>query len=353
MKKLVIADILSVNNNGKLEGHYLTVAQNYIDMFEDEYEIYVSGGPIYNDKFSKIISLPYDTIPQKSKILNKLRVLCNFFEVLRKSKNAIIVFQCSAVSTIMIGLLLKRPKNQVYIIQYDCQMISSKIKKRIFTKIKKRVRGIICPGEEIGDKLGLPYCIVPDYIFYGKVSSYSNIICDIDFGIYGILAQGKGILEVAKKIANMPYKLQIAGKVGSLPEDKRMITELQKIAETAQNISLKIGYLDNEEYLSQIRRTKYCVLNYDKSYALRSSGVIFDSLFNCRPVLVKNRTYAEFVKNENIGVVYDEWDEIDIDKIIRPDYYLKLQNNIVQYLEKQQRYKNILASFLQNTRRNI
>lgn len=348
MKRLIIADILSARTNGKLEGHYATVAQNYIDIFGGIYDVYVAGGPVYRGKFQKYIALPYDTNKNVSGIRNKFHVLKNYYEVMKHEKDSIIVFQCSAVATLMVGLFLKRPrKKNIYLIQYDLQMTSSKVKKLFLSLIRKNIKGVICPGQEIGEKLSIRYCVVPDYIYLNKIEYNADMSYEFDFGIYGILAKGKGVLEAAKVIAGTPYTIRIAGKVGTLPEDKNMIEELSRLAQISKNIKLEIGYLSDSEYLKKIQKTKYCILNYDESYAMRSSGVIFDSLFNCRPVLARKRKYVQFVEDKQIGVIYSSIEKVNLEAVLSEDFYSQLQVNILQYLKEQKGYKDSLISFFE------
>ena len=45
-QKVIDADIKSVNNNGKSEGHYFSVARNYLEMLHNNYDVKVAGGPV-------------------------------------------------------------------------------------------------------------------------------------------------------------------------------------------------------------------------------------------------------------------------------------------------------------------
>ena len=39
MKRLIISDIRSYNNKGKSVGHYIAVAQNYIDLYNNYFDV--------------------------------------------------------------------------------------------------------------------------------------------------------------------------------------------------------------------------------------------------------------------------------------------------------------------------
>lgn len=50
MKRLILADVKSLNIKGKSIGHYFTLAQNYIDLFGDYCQVKIAGGPIYKTR---------------------------------------------------------------------------------------------------------------------------------------------------------------------------------------------------------------------------------------------------------------------------------------------------------------
>ena len=110
MKNLYIVDIKSANNKGKSEGHYFSVAENYTSLFKEYADVFVAGGPVYKDRFANYYALPYDSIPS-GKYRNKIATFINACSVLKKIKNSVIVFQCSAVSTVCLALALIKPKS--------------------------------------------------------------------------------------------------------------------------------------------------------------------------------------------------------------------------------------------------
>lgn len=349
MKNLYIADIKSANINGKSEGHYFAVAENYTNLFSGKASTFVAGGPLYKDRFANYYALPYDTIPSKGKSRNKLATFLNACSVLRKIENSVIIFQCSAVSTVCLALTLIKPKSEVYLIQYDTYMLASKIKRIIFNQAKKRIKGIICPGHEIGEALQVRQCVVPDYIYCQNDEDATYSEKKYDFGMFGILANGKGVYEAAEALAKTTYRVKIAGKVANLPEDQEMISKLKKLCEKHDNIDLEIGYLSDEAYDTYIKKTKYIVLNYSDSYALRSSGVILDAIYRKTPVIVRQRKYAEFVRDHNIGIVYDDISNFDFAASLEKSQYQTYIENIGEYLQEQDMHRKRLVNFVMNT----
>lgn len=349
MERLIIADIRSFCKDGQSEGHYFTVASNYQEIFGQQYEVRVAGGPVYYSHYDKMLKLKYDCSEQNSAIVNKMNTIRNGLKVMREARDAAVVFQCSSVFTIYLCLALCMNKVRVYMIQYDTSSIDSKFKRLLFGLVKHKILGIICPGDEIGKAFGSPYCVVPDYIYSQKedqIEDVTTVSETYDFGMYGILAKGKGILEAAQFFAKTDYRVMIAGRQGGLPEDEKMIKELKKVCEKNSNIMLSLGYLSEEKYNEYIRNTKYCVLNYSYSYALRSSGVIFDIIFNGKPVLARERKYVEFVKKNGLGVVYGELEDLDMKALMDEHRYSEYLSGIKKYLLQQADDASKLISFI-------
>ena len=90
----------------------------------------------------------------------------------------------------------------------------------------------------------------------------------------------------------------------------------------------------------------YIVLNYSDSYALRSSGVILDAIYRKTPVIVRRRKYAEFVCENEIGIVYDKIESVDFDKVLEKSIYDKYIKNIDTYLTKQEQHRKRLVDFV-------
>lgn len=349
MKNLYIADIKSANSKGKSVGHYFSVAENYTSLFKEYADVFVAGGPVYKDRFANYYALPYDSISSKGKYRNKIATFINTCFVLKKIKNSVIVFQCSAVSTVCLALALIKPKSEVYLIQYDTYMLASRVKKLIFNLARKRIKGIICPGSEIGEALQVRQCVVPDYIYCENNKCSEQFEKKYDFGMFGILAYGKGIYEAAEALAKTNFQVKIAGKVANLAEDQEMIVKLKRLCAEHNNIDLEIGYLSDKAYDTYIRETKFIVLNYSDSYALRSSGVILDAIYRKTPVIVRKRKYAEFVKTHNIGFTYDDISDFDFSASLEKNQYQIFIDNIDKYLQEQEMHRKRLVNFVLST----
>lgn len=348
-QKVIVADIKSVNNNGKSEGHYFSVARNYLEMLHDNFDVKVAGGPVYRSEFSsnELFELPYDNTGS-NRLLNLVRTLINGFYLIKKGGDATIVFQCSAVSSVLLVLSVIDTKSKIFIIQYDKMIQNSKLKSLLFKVVKSRICGVICPGDEIGKSLELPYCAIPDYIYVSKQMPQCIDYEEkkYDFGMYGILAYGKGIYEAAEYLSKTQYKVKIAGKVASLPEDIEMYEKLLQLAEKNENIDLEIGYLADSVYREYILASRYIILNYSSSYALRSSGVILDAIYSRTPVIAKDRAYVQFVKEHGIGCVYSELTDLKLDELLNAERYEQYQTAIERYLETQKTELERIIGFI-------
>lgn len=348
-QKIIIADIKSVNTNGKSEGHYFSVARNYLEMLRDDFDVKVAGGPVYRSEFSsnELFELPYDNT-SSNRLLNLARTLINGFYLNKNMGDSTIVFQCSAVTTVLLLLSLINTKSKFFMIQYDRMIQNSKVKSLLFKIAKRKICGVICPGDEIGESLELPYCVIPDYVYIPKTMPKCTNYKDrkFDFGMFGILANGKGIYETAEYLSKTQYKVKIAGKIASLPEDIAMYEKLLQLAEKNENIDLEIGYLSDTVYREYILASKYIILNYSSGYDLRSSGVILDAIYSRTPVIVKDRTYVQFIKEYGLGCVYLDLKELKFDELFNAERYEQYQDAIERYLETQKNEHNRMIDFI-------
>ena len=94
MERLIIADIRSYNNNGKSTGHYFAVAQNYLDLYSNKYNVLIAGGPIYNIKFATtdLLKLPQETSKNNNTIKNKWYIFKHALSLFKRTtQNDVII----------------------------------------------------------------------------------------------------------------------------------------------------------------------------------------------------------------------------------------------------------------------
>lgn len=346
MKNLYIADIKSRNINGTSQGHYFSIAENYCDIFKDSCNVFVTGGPVYSKKFRNIFKLRYDTFESSSTLKNKLKIIRNMFDLFYgKRKNDIIVIQSSASATALLGIVLfKSRRCKTYMIQYNTELVSSYIKRLLYTLAKAKIDGIICPSKKIGEIYGLPYCVVPDYIYIGT-KAVNNISFEnkkYDFSVLGLVCRDKGGIDVAKKFKETNYKILIAGK----PENDEIKNEMQNICKDSPNITLKLDYLSEKEYDQSIKESKYCILNYSGAYSEHSSGVVFDILFKSIPIIGRQCKYLNFIKEYNLGILFDDITNFNPNSTMDSHKYQQYLCNISSYREKHKEYISHLKEFL-------
>lgn len=344
--KIYIADIRSRNVNGKSEGHYFSVAQNLKDVLSKRHNVSITGGPVYQANFAGTCCLPYDTNNSEAGLFSAIKTYINGKKALKLSNEETIIFQCTAITILLLLLTLNKVSSRVFLIQYDRMIMNSRLKRTLYKFAKKKITGVICPDDEIGHLLGKPYCVVPDYIYCEPLGNTIDQEPDYDFGFFGILAAGKGILEAVTSLAGTDYKVKIAGRSGKLPEDAEMMGELHTISKLHPNIELYEGYQTDEEYTRNILSVKYVVLNYSGSYELRSSGVILDAIYHRRPVLTTRRKLSQFVAENNVGVIYDDFKDLDLKMLISGETYGTFQRSIDLYLGKQTEIVDTLNSFI-------
>lgn len=347
MKRLIIADVKSFNNGGKSTGHYFSIAQNYLDLYGEVVETKVAGGQIYQSGFDKsvLFQLPYNSDSWSSSIKNKLHTLLNCRYLFKKTgTDDVIVMQHSGASTTFLGIALyAKKRNNIYVIQYDTDAISSFVKRWIFSLAKKRIKGFICPSERIAESYGVKGCVVTDYIYQekGQIVRLPYKDRKYDFVLVGNIAKDKGVVEAATLFAGTRYRVLIAGK-----GEESYMQILENVCKAAGNIELHLGYVDAVDYYRYIKEARYCMLNYSGVYSDRSSGVVLDVLFNGTPIVGHRCKALSFVERENVGILFDDISNFDPEGVLNENDYYKYQDGIDKFLAKQKYLRDKVIDFL-------
>lgn len=349
MKRIVIADIKSNNTGGKCTGHYFSVATNYLQIFNNLYDIKVAGGPIYANKYDveNLLQLPYDVNSTDNFVLKKLKTLLNARSLFRKADNQIIILQQSTATTSFVGIwLFASAKIDLYMIQYDLSGLRGHLHRILYRLAKPKIKGVICPNNDVGQGYGLPYLVVPDYLYITSWQDTHFIPYakkTYDFCILGILNEDKGVIPIAKKIANTKYRILIAG----FPQGgAAFVDQLTTICDSCSNIELYLDYLSEEQYIEYMNQSRYSLLNYHGDYTVRSSGVVFDFIFNGVPVIAHKCQAMSFIEKYNMGYCYDNIESIDLSLFLNESIYLQYIENINLYKKKFDTYKKQLITFI-------
>lgn len=345
-KSLIISDIRSNSTNGISTGHYVPVSRMYQKIFVDVIDVKVAGGSVYKKYFSdsELLPLPYSV--SHASLFGRLNILNNCRALFQLGQGNIIVMQHSAVVTALIAIILfYHRKNSLYLILYNNEGIRSFISRQIFRLAKSKISGIICPNDTIGHLYNLPYCVVPDYIYSGEQHDKPLLAFEekkYDFCIVGRIAPGKGIVETARKFVGTQYKIIIAGK----PENELLEKELHDVCDKADNITLKIGYVSDENYSLYLSQSRYTILNYQGEYSKRSSGVVYDTIFADVPVIGCRCSALQFVEDEHIGYLYESLDDFNVSEIMNKELYEDYLKSIDLYRYKHKDYIMKLKQFL-------
>lgn len=344
MKTLVIADIRSNVVKDRIAGHIVSVARNYQEALGKDFNIKIAAGPTILNSFRQddCIVLPYDVCSESAK--DKLKIFANFIVLLRKAKGDIIVIQHASVVTSLLSIaLFFWWTSKIYLIQYNTDAVNSIAKRLINNLAKWKITGTLCPSDRIGKAYGTTYCKIPDYLYAKeeiKIRSYEERNWDICF-VGGIYAN-KGVLEAARFLSVTDKKVIIAGRIC----EKELEEPFKELTESCPNIEFRLGFISDEDYINIIQNSRFCILNYRGTYFDRSSGVVLDVLYNGTAVLGTRCEALKHIETENLGVLYDNLEEIDMDKILSPISYNGYINAIKKYLEKQNSNIKLLCEYM-------
>ena len=347
MKKIYIADIKSWPKWTGY-GHYISVAQNYIEILDGKAEVIIAGCKEYQKKFSgkQFYMLPWSN--KGNYKLEKIETLINAIYLFWRAKGEIIVLQQSTSLTSFVAIaLFYWFSGKLFLIQYNTEAISSKYKRFIWRLAKWKINGLICPNERIAKAYGIKSCIVTDYICCNQEPSYVPYEKrKWDFGFIGTITNDKGTIQALETLAPLGHKILIAGRIGN--GEQYLQNRLDSLLERFPNIEHHIGFVSDIDYKYFIQYSKYCVLNYQGTYLDRSSGVVLDIIFNGTPVIGTYCDALKMVKDNHMGVIYEELSKIDVNDLLNPTNYEKTLRSIKNYLVFQLEYRSRLIKLILN-----
>lgn len=352
---LVIADIRSnCSYKGISTGHYVPVAKMYLSLFEPRYNVYIAGGPVYDKYFdkNKIIRLPYNV--SGNKLIDKLKFFANSICLFKKSKGKTVILQQSSDVTTHIAIALWYwNSSNLFLIRYSNEGINTILKKFIYELCKYKIEGIICPNQMVADAYKCSHIIVPDYIYISKSDSIPFVNYSqkkYDFCLLGRIAEEKGVVEIAKILADSNYKIIIAGK----PQTKDLENVLLKICNNKPTIDLVLDYISDNQYNQYLKDSRYSILNYNGEYSQRSSGVVFDTLFAGVPVIGCRCKALQFIETHKLGYLYDSIEDLfsngnenKYDTLFDESLYSYYLGNIKKYQDTHSIYAKKLIKFIE------
>ncbi len=346
MNKIIIADITSLRNGENSFGHFFQVADMYRDIFGCNNTI-VAGGPVYRKKYHLVYALKYDVDLKElegtiSRIVCKAKEVINCINVLRRLNKDFIIFQDYSNTSLFLGILLCKTKSKLFLIQYKSE-VEKFYRKFLFSLIRDRISGIIVPNKKVGEKYKVPYLVVPDYIYTHDKFPEKKEAYEYDYGVFGIIREGKDVVGVAMKFIGSKKKIIIAGSVQS----KILLEKLTEISINNKNIIFINKYLSQKEYKFYFNNTRVIILPYtDDYYEDASSGVVFDILFAGKPVIARRFPVFSFIKEKELGLLYDKLEEINFENLWSREEYSKFQKNIEKYICINRDNKKRLVNFI-------
>lgn len=348
MEKVIIADITTLHNGNLILGHSLAVSENYLKVLRGNLEIYIAGGKIYSQYFDKgiLIILPFQNNNKFvenfiGRIIKKIKEAINAGIVLKGDADTVIFQSYSSLIPILIALLFSRTNSKVFIIQYKYGL-RGRLINYLYKKVSSKIEGIICTNSEVGKMYNKKYLVVSDFIYTNPKNNLENVTrveekYKYDFSFVGIVSDGKNIEDIVENFNNTNYKVLIAGQFEDIERYKTLI----KLAN--ENIEIINKFLEEKTYRQYIKASKYILLPYKDYYNDVSSGVVYDALFYGKPVIASNVKNFEFIKEYNLGYLYEESIREVLDKQLN---YNRFIENINKFLEDNIKYKDKLIKFL-------
>lgn len=357
-KKLVIADCLQlIDINGYPSGHYIKTSKQYANLLGEFYDVIITSSVYYSSHLLNYntMHLNHNVLDNKFGFINKIKrifkLISNMIKVLSSNSDKIIIQACD-LTVMSICLLFYFGNKQIYLIRYDDLNSLSRLKKLAFRVIKHKISGLITGLEKSLTSYNTNGIVVSDYFYDPKENLYKegngsikNNQWKYDFSIIGIIREDKNIEDVINTFSGTNYNVCIAGRIVDA-------TRLENLKEKiSSNIQIINDYISEEKYKEIITNSKFIVLPYKKGYNHTSSGVIFDAIYNKKPVIVSNVDSFTFIKKEQLGIVYNNSieeilpqmsDNNDADYLY--EFYI---NNTKKFISKNEKVnKERLVNFL-------
>lgn len=356
MKKVGIVDTLTLTKGDRIYGHFNTTAMQYFNALSKGGEVnnkancnvVIIGGKTYEHYFDRenLLQLPFtttknefDDISLKARIFRTFKSFINTFVALI-SDVEILVFQDANQTVLYTLLRFLRVKKQVYLIKYTVEKRRRAI--HGFEKVKNKISGIITSLDTVGKFYGVEYIIVPDY--FPDVMLYS---CkkEYDYAVVGTAMKEKDFEGVVSAFSQSTKSLYIAGYF----PDKKRYNNLMKLK--TDNVKIINRYLDDNEYDKTIRKSGYIILPYKSGYEEKSSGVILDAVYRGTPVIVSNINSFQFVKEHNIGRMYDSINELAC--IVEKSKLDQYSKEIIEFINKQKRKEREIIKFILSEKKYV
>lgn len=339
---VVIADIDSlVDIQGRLNGHFLAVANLYRRVFGDGCR--VAGGEPYA-RFRDFLRLPFCARREGSRLVNKIKNLANVYSLFRQVRGETIIFQSQVPLTVLLGILLFARKEKIFLIYYEG--LCGGLRKILWRIVRRKVAGVICPSEKVGLTYRVKYLSVTDYIYVPhKLQEDVTSKFKYDFATVGILSAEKGIEKAIQIVGQTGLRYLVAGRART---DKDRIW-LEIAAKPYPNVDLKIGYATDEAYDHYIRESKCGLLNYSEAYSEHSSGVVFDFLFRMRPVIGHTCETLNFIAERGLGTVYENLETVDLKETLQTISSISTKTALRDYLRWNARQADVLLRFVQGS----
>ena len=340
---VVIADISSIKMNNTIYGHYGKVARMYLNLLGKTAR--AAGGPVYKNRFadSEMVDLPYDFelssmgTKQGRRLFKKCSIK-NGIHLFKTVKNSVIVCQPYSFLSWMTAILLTKKRNKIYLIEYRNEL-DKKLNRILYKLAKRKIDGVLCPNDKVGQIFGLPYLVLTDYIYDKTEMPAHSENAKYDFGVIGIMSRDKDVADVVKTFTGTDYKVLIAGHFGGRKDEV--------CGQYTDNITVVDKYLTNEEYEQAFSDSDCIILPYGDAYKNQSSGVIFDVLFRAKPVITKDFESFRFVKDSGAGVLYNHTlAELDFEKVTSKENKEKMYANVCRFIEQNKAQREKLAEFL-------
>ena len=238
------------------------------------------------------------------KIFNKFRMFANISECLKSDADIIWFFNTEFYFFLYLAIFGNRGRT-VYANSFIGDFgrgFAPGIKRRIFERAQKKIKGIISTGPSFSFK-NTKSIFIPDYSYAPEVYDRFRTENKEDIAVcLGTMNPDKKLEEMVEAFNKNGYPLKVVGRF----YDKERFEKLKAAA--AVNVEIRDEYPDRDDYLKMLGSARYVVLPYpEEKYSMQTSGVLQEAVFLDTIPL----TYKAILEGNRIpGGGYSRMDEI-------------------------------------------
>ena len=311
-KRVLYADPVCYGNHYSYNYNNIRILSRLCDLSLFVKEQYIDDNTLkLKDLFLWNKKYCWDNIPHKTRISYFVRTshafLHNLKQILslaKKNKYDLVIISCVNITLLSLATRFTRRENIAFVDHGIYLSLTRKYVMQSWRFLNKRLK--VCALESYF----VPY-LKQEMKIKNKIYLLKH---PLNFGsVSRIQPKNKnGLLLFAPSSSNpISFALELKDNTSDIPDGIKIVCKGNFDYEDSK-LLVYSGKLPREKYDAYFHYADGIIVPYDSNYNYRTSGVLFDSIVNKKPVILKKGNTLEYYSNKNpeIFYVYDCFDKL-------------------------------------------